>query len=206
MNCPQKRSGSAPRNFHPQCRPPRRLHRRLRIGAAAILSLLLLGLRPAAQAQAAPPGRQGTLKLSAGVLGSADMLEYGSRRMLGTGVFVDAESTGHLGAEAEGRWIEFHQTANVHAEAYSMGGRYHFDCARFQPYIKVLAGFARFNFPYNYAHGRYFTVTAGGGVDYHWRHRINLRIADFEYQDWPQFSFGSMSAVHISAGVEARIF
>ena len=45
--------------------------------------------------------------MSAGATGSFDTIQYGSRQMYGVGAFVDAESTGHFGLEAEGRWIEF---------------------------------------------------------------------------------------------------
>ena len=82
--------------------------------------------------------------------------------MLGITAFADMDTKRRIGIEAEGRWLEFHQTANVHAETYSIGGRYHLDLGRFEPYAKGLIGFGDFNFPYNYAHGRYLVVTAGG--------------------------------------------
>lgn len=180
---------------------------RLEIGAAlALLASLLCAGPGKARAQVVFAGDQGGLRLSAGALASGSTLEYGQRKMLGITAFVDADTKRRIGIEAEGRWLEFHQTANVHAETYSIGLRYHFDLGRFQPYAKGLAGFGEFNFPYNYAHGRYFIVTAGGGVDYHWRRRVYLRAADFEYQDWPQFTFGNMSSYSVSTGLRIRIF
>jgi len=167
---------------------------------------LLLASASVFHAQVVPAGRQGTLKLSAGVIGSGDTFQYGSRKMLGVGGFVDAETTGHFGIEAEGRWVEFHQTANVHAETYSIGGRYHLGFGRWQPYAKGLVGFANFNYPYNYAQGRYLVITAGGGVDFHLTHRIYLRAADFEYQNWPGFTYGSMNTMNASVGLKVRIF
>jgi opacity protein-like surface antigen len=177
-----------------------------KLRAGIFLVLLALGTATAARAQVVPAGYQGRLRLAAGVAGSGDSLQYGARKMLGAGVFIDGETTSHFGIEAEGRWIEFHQRANVHAETYSIGGRYHFVRGRFEPYVKALAGFGDFNFPYNYAYGRYFVFTAGGGVEYRWTHRITIRAADLEYQEWPQFTFGSMTALNASVGLKVRIF
>jgi hypothetical protein len=179
---------------------------RLPVGAAFALAVLILGFACVLRAQVASPGRQEVLRLSVGVIGSGDTFQYGPRKMLGAGAFVDADTSGHYGIEAEGRWVEFHQRADVHAETYSIGGRYHFVVGRFQPYAKGLVGFGDFNFPYNYATGRYLIVTAGGGVDYRWTHRITLRIADFEYQDWPQFTYGNMTSLNGSVGFKVRIF
>ena len=128
---------------------------RARVLLALLAPALFVASAGVIHAQVVPPGNRGTLKLSAGVIGSGDTFQYGPRKMLGVGAFVDGETTGHFGIEAEGRWVEFHQRANVHAETYSIGGRYHFDFGRrWQPYAKGLVGFGDFNFPYNYATGQ----------------------------------------------------
>ncbi len=171
-----------------------------------LLPTLLLLASNAIRAQVVPAGYHGKLRLSAGVLGSGDTFQYGSRTMVGIGGFVDGETTGHFGIEAEGRWVEFRQRANVHAESYSIGGRYHFVLGRFQPYVKSLVGFTNFNFPYNYAQVRFLTVTAGGGVDFRWTHRFSLRVADVEYQDWPGFTNGNMTSFNGSVGLKVHIF
>jgi hypothetical protein len=49
-------------------------------------------------------------------------------------------------------------------------------------------------------------LAPGGGVDYRWKRRISFRLADVEYQIWPQFNFGSMTSVGVSAGVRYHIF
>ena len=183
----------------------RRFELRAGVAFALIVSVLCLGAGKA-RAQVVYAGDQGGLRLSAGATGYGAYVQYGQTKMLGVSGFVDADTKRRIGIEAEGRWLEFHQTANVHAETYSIGGRYHFDLGRFQPYAKGLVGFGDFNFPYNYAYGRYLVVTAGGGVDFHWTHRIYVRAADFEYQDWPQFTFGNMAIVNVSTGIRVRIF
>jgi hypothetical protein len=126
--------------------------------------------------------------------------------MLGISGFVDADSKGSLGLEGEARWLTFHQTADVHASTYMAGPRYFRNVRKFQPYAKVLVGFGQFNFPYNFAHGNYLVVAPGGGVDFRINRRFRVRLADFEYQIWPQFTYGAMSSVGISAGIRYRIF
>ncbi|HEX4028886.1 MAG TPA: hypothetical protein VHX20_00900 [Terracidiphilus sp.] len=173
--------------------------------AAAVLAGCF-GLTATMQAQVAPSATAGPFKLSAGGTGSGYYLQYGQQKLLGATAFVDADFNRGFGVEAEGRWLKWHQANDVHVETYSAGLRYHRDFRRFEPYAKGLIGFGNFNFPYNYAHGRYLTVTAGGGMDYLWTHRIYIRVADVEWQTWPQFTYGSMNSVGVSAGVRVGIF
>lgn len=161
---------------------------------------------PAARAQVNPSGDEGGLTISAGGLGSGYSLQYGNRKMFAVTAVVDADTRRRLGIEGEGRWIEFRQTAKVHAETYSGGVRYHFNVGRFQPYVKGLIGLGDFNFPYNLATGHYLIVTGGGGLDYRLNARIHIRAADVEYQDWPQFTYGNMTSIGVSAGVRVRVF
>ena len=179
-----------------------------RAGAVLALMVSAILLAPAGKtrAQVAAPGYRQGAKLSAGGSGFGEYLQYGQRDMVGYSAFVDGDTKRQIGFEAEGRWLEYFQTANVHVETYSVGGRYHLDFGRFQPYAKGLVGFSNFNFPYNYATGRYLVVTAGAGADFHWTHRIYVRVADFEYQDWPQFTYGNLNTLSVSAGLKVKIF
>lgn len=131
-------------------------------------------------------------------------LQYGGVKNLGLTGFVDADTRRKLGIEAEGRWLDYHQTHNVHAETYLAGPRYHFNVNRVQPYVKGLAGLGKFNFPYNYATGKYFVIGVGGGADYFITPRLSVR-GDFEYQYWPQFTFGAMSAGGVSVNLRYLI-
>jgi hypothetical protein len=181
--------------------------------ASAFLALLAPALLAGASARVAhaqttPEGNRGVLQLSVGGTGSFDTIQYGSRKMFGAGAFVDAENTGHFGLEAEARWIEFpQQNDNVHAETYSIGGRYHWVLTNhWQPYAKALIGFGDFTYAYGYGQDRDLIVTAGGGVEFRATHRIYFRVADFEYQDWPEAHYGNLTPFNVSAGLKVRIF
>jgi hypothetical protein len=164
------------------------------------------GMANTARAQVLPSATAGGFRLSAGATGSGYYLQYGAQKLVGVSAFVDADARAGFGVEGEGRWLEYHQLNDVHVETYSVGLRYHMNFRRFQPYAKGLIGFGDFNFPYGYAHGRYLTATVGGGLDYHWTRRIHIRVADVEYQDWPQFTFGSMTSFGVSTGLRVGIF
>ncbi len=131
-------------------------------------------------------------------------IQYGQAKNLGVSGYVDADTIRRFGIEAEGRWLDFHEKNNVHAETYLAGPRYHFDLGRIQPYAKGMAGIGKFNFPFNYAQGTYLVIAPGGGLDYRLSPRWSAR-ADFEYQYWPQFTFGPMSSGGISLGVRYLI-
>jgi hypothetical protein len=156
--------------------------------------------------QARESATAGHASLSIGATVSGYYIQYGTIKELGASGFFDADTARRIGIEGEGRWLEYHKTDNVHLETYLAGPRYHFNMGRFQPYGKGLIGIGYFNFPYNYAHGSYLVVGGGAGVDYHLGRRWMVRIADVEYQYWPQFTFGAMSTVGVSSGVRYRIF
>lgn len=170
-----------------------------------VLILCSLAIGRSACGQSAESATAGGVALWAGVGASGYYLQYGSIKELGITGFVDADSVRHFGVEGEGRALEFHQTANVHVETYLGGPRYHFNFGRLQPYAKGLVGVGYFNFPYNYAKGSYLVVGPGIGTDYRLSRRWSARV-DFEYQYWPQFTYGAMSSAGVSTGIRYRIF
>ena len=174
--------------------------------ACAILIVLSLASSPSGWSQSRESANETRPSLWAGGEISGYTVQYGDRKMWGASALVDADSAYHIGLEGEGRWIEFHQTANVHLETYMIGPRYHVTIGRFQPFVKGAVGFGNFNFSYNYAYGRYLVIGAGGGLDYSLNHRWSVRLAEVQYQDWPQFTFGAMNNVGISSGIRYRIF
>jgi hypothetical protein len=183
-----------------------RMQRWRRAALAAAVLAACLTMAGEANAQVAPQATSGGLRLSAGGTGSGFYEQYGQQKLLGAGAFVEADLSHGLGVVAEGKWLEWHQVNDVHVETYSAGLRYHMTFGRWQPYAKGLIGWGDFNFPFNYAHGSYLTWAAGGGVDYHLKGRLSIRAADVEYQNWPQFTYGSMTSVGVSAGVKVGIF
>jgi hypothetical protein len=172
--------------------------------ALAFIVTVIAGERGAV-AQSAESANAGRALVSVGVAASGYTLGYGDRRIIGMAAWIDADTIRRFGFETEMRRLEYHQTANVHAETYLTGVRYHVNLSRTQPYVKVLGGYGHFNFPYNYAKGSYFVIAGGGGVDYRLSHRWTVR-ADVEYQSWPQFTYGPMNSIGANVGIRCRVF
>jgi hypothetical protein len=177
-----------------------------RLFAAAILILFSLGWNASASGQTHEDADFARPSFWAGGEISGYRVQYGVRDMWGATALVDADSAYHIGLEGEGRWLEFHRTANVHLETYMIGPRYYLSMGRIQPFMKGAVGFGNFSFPYNYANGRYLVIGAGGGVDFKLNRRWDLRLAEVQYQNWPEFTYGAMNSVGVSSGLRYRFF
>ncbi len=188
----------------------------LRICRNACLPLavlaICLGLSRMTLAQAAPDADTGGIRLSVGGTVSGYELGYGQVKILGGAAFADFDTLRHFGVEGEARWLNFHLKsgqnspgADEKATTYLGGLRYSRYYGRFQPYAKALAGIGQFNYPYNYATETDLVVAGGGGVDYRLTNKIRWRAVDFEYQLWPQFTYGQMSSYGVSTGIRIRI-
>jgi Outer membrane protein beta-barrel domain len=182
----------------------------LRPGCNTLFAVVLLAgclITPrAALCQVAPSGDAGGYNLTVGATATGDFLEYGSRKMVGIAAIADLDTKRRIGIEGEAHWLMFRQTADVHTTTYLIGPRYHMTFGRFQPYAKGLIGFGHFNYPYNLGTDNDFVVAPGGGVDFRVTKRIRIRVADFEYQIWPQFHYGTLSSYGLSSGIRVRIF
>ncbi len=156
---------------------------------------------PLAHGQASPTAsRSADLQVGAGFNWAHS--DYVPNNIPGFAFYADYDLFGHYGLEAD-----FHRVRDPHPDSlvpsnhfsettYEIGGRYlrHYYRGRLAPYGKVLYGRGVVNFP---AHQRltpggletyidntgYNLVSFGGGLDYRFNNRINLR-ADFEYQYW----------------------
>jgi len=179
------------------------------IYSPAFLLAVCLSMAPLARAQVVPAADQGGLSLSAGGTASGYYLNYGEQKLLGVTAFVDADTRRNLSAEAEVRQLQFHNTTGITATTYLAGGRYFRNVARFQIYAKFLAGFGHANLEFGLAQANSLVIAPGGGVDFMLNRRVHLRLADFEYQRWPQAVYGptpSLASTGVSTGIRFRIF
>lgn len=175
--------------------------------AVALAAVSLAGA--AARAQSPIDSRGGEQVLSAGGSFSAVHFQYGQHWVLGGSAFVDANFNWHYGLEGEGNWSRWHTQSDTWATTYLIGPRYQitsFRDGRYVPYAKFLVGDGTFNFPYSYGYGNYLVMAPGAGVDFRWKPRIDIRLCDFEYQYWPDFTFGSNTNLSVSAGIRYHIF
>jgi hypothetical protein len=187
----------------------------------ALLLLLLAAGAFCARAQVVPSAFARGLSVTAGGEASAfqpDYAGYGipqssSTYLYGIGTFVDVRFNPWVQIEAEGRWMRFNQVDGIYEDNYLIGPRlpiYKLHFWRATPYAKVLIGYGKLNFENNNGWGRYTALAYGGGLDVKMSKRINLRLPDFEYQQWPGWSEGTNSTYTlmpygISIGVSYRV-
>lgn len=169
-------------------------------------AVLLLALVPsrAASAQALPTASGPGAYVIAGGTFSEFQADYGNRTISGAGIYVDTNLTWRLGIETEARRMVYPNFGERQSTILA-GPRWSLRPKGFVPYVKVLAGGGRFDFPYNFGSGDYFVVAPGAGVDLRLGERVRLRLADFEYQVWPGFTFGSIHPYGVSAGISYQI-
>lgn len=151
-----------------------------------LFAALPLLLPTIGRTQVVPAGKGGNQQLYVGANFSDFSPDYGWQRLYGIGAFADYNLTPRLGAEAEVRFHRFNQLANIHEDNYLIGPKYNYRHHRFVFFGKALFGVGYFNFPENAAHGTYFDMAFGGGLDYRLTRRIYVR-GEYEYQMWPGF-------------------
>jgi hypothetical protein len=169
-------------------------------------ALLLVGLLTgrAAPAQALPTASGPGAYVIVGGTFSDFQADYGRQAITGAGVYVDSNLFWRFGLETEARRMVYPNSSQRQSTLLA-GPRWSFRPKRFVPYVKVLAGGGRLDFPYGYGYGNYFVVAPGAGVDLCLGQRVRVRVADFEYQMWPGFSYGSLHPYGVSAGISFQV-
>ncbi len=160
----------------------------------------------AARAQDIPTAVGPGSYISVGGELSAFQTDYGQRVIYGGALFAEVNPTWRYGFEAEARYLRFNTFENVTETNYLVGPRVMLRPGPIRPYVKFLAGAGKITLPVGYAQGTFLAYAPGGGVDYIANDRVTLRVIDFEYQLWPQFSsYGSLHPYGISMGISFRL-
>lgn len=165
----------------------------------------LLGCRKTC-AQALPTATAPGAYISVGTTYSLFESGYGQQRMQGPGIYVDINPIRAVGIEAEGRWLKQNYSPSMSETTYLVGPRIQLRRGPYTPYVKTLVGLNYFGYPYDTAKGRYFAIAPGAGVDLMLGDDLKIRLIDIEYQQLPQFTFGTISPYGVSFGVSYRVF
>jgi len=168
--------------------------------------LMVLGVSAkVAGAQAQPPASGPGSFISVGGGVSAYQADYGKRVLGGFVAYVDMHPEWRYGIEGEARFLRYHTDQDVTEQTYLVGPKVYALRGNLRPYGKFLIGAGKIVLPFNYAQGTFLTYAPGAGIDYLVTDRISLRVIDFEYQQWPQFTFGALHPYGLSAGVNFRL-
>jgi hypothetical protein len=168
--------------------------------------LLLVGISTvrAVRAQALPTATGPGAYVIVGGTFSDFQADYGRRSITGASVYVDSNLEWRWGIETEARRIMYPDFGESQSTLLA-GPRWSFHPKGFVPFVKFLVGGGRFEVPYGYGYGNYFVMAPGAGVDLRLGQRVRVRLVDFEYQDWPGFTYGSIHPYGLSTGISFQI-
>jgi len=108
-----------------------------------------------------------------------------NQRLSGIGAFADYHFTGHIGLEAEARFLRFNSFHGETEDNYLAGPRYMArNFGKLQPNAQCLVGIGRIQYPFSIGSGRYLALAPGAGANYRISRRWSLR-GEYEYQIWP---------------------
>jgi len=156
----------------------------------------------------ATESKLGDLQIGGGF--SAVRADYSHQTLLGPTFYATFDVRYHIGVEVDVHMANFNGVPqySMAEDTYLIGARYNihtrFTGDKINFYPKFLFGRAVFNnvfastsSPVNFAYNVY---SMGGGVEYKYKPHINIRVVDFEAQNWLGFPLGSL-APSISHGL-----
>jgi hypothetical protein len=185
----------------------RRIHRWLLEGLAFVSVLGFGVLTPEnGSAQAIPTASMAGTGISVGATYSDYQADYGKRYLGGYAIHAEWDKTPRLGLQFEARVLRYNEEVGTHQTTFLIGPKFTLRRPWFSPYAKFLVGEGKFHFPYDYAEGTYLVLAPGAGIDVPLgQTRYTIRLIDFEYQSWPNFTFGGLTPYGFSGGVSIRI-
>lgn len=179
----------------------------------ASLALALSLCTGSLHAQALPTEEKaGDLQI--GGVASGALSDYAPQKFYGPGVYVDFDVRHRLGLEASFDYLNWPAPTGITEKTYQVGVRYRLDGmrhipTRVSPYLRGSFGRGVFNFGHTVVGGvqvqnadlAYNLFSMGGGIDYHFKRSINLRLVDFQYQDWLGFPPNGLTPMVLSVGL-----
>lgn len=131
--------------------------------------------------------------------------DYGQQKIGGMVGYADVNPTWRYGVEFEGRKLNYHTSEDVQESTYMVGPKVALKGGNLRPYAKFMVGVGKITLPFKYATGSFLAYAPGGGVDWLVGDRLIVRVVDFEYQMWPEFTYGKLTPYGISMGVSFRV-
>jgi hypothetical protein len=182
------------------------LKNRVRTAGCLLVAMAMVCGGSRMMAQALPTATAPGAFITLGGTYSYFKVPYGETHLGGWGMYVDAHFRRQVGLEFEGHWSAKEPISGEHQTTYMVGPKIQLHRKMLSPYVKVLVGDGTFYFPYNYATGQYLVIAPGGGLDWNIGDHLKVRVIDYEYQDWTQFSYGTFRPSGYSFGVAWRLF
>ncbi len=146
----------------------------------------LFAVVPMVHSQAAYTAERKT-RIQAGVGALGLNPDYTTGSVIGLSAWADYDFAKHLGVEVSTHFQEFITPGDIAENSYLLGPRFIYRRKGLTAYAKALVGRATIT-NLNYSLSSSYNVYAfGGGLEYRIAHKFNLRVIDFEQQEWPDF-------------------
>jgi hypothetical protein len=146
----------------------------------------LFGFSAFVHAQAKPAAeRVGTLQI--GVGGTIVAPDYAPAKDKGPTFYATYDLTSRLGIEGDLHFTGMIAPGQIGESTYLIGPRYVVNHKRLSPYAKVLFGIGQLDLQFpgsSHTKTSYFAYALGAGLDFKVIRSINVRVFDFEYQQW----------------------
>ena len=127
--------------------------------------------------------------------------DYTPGTILGFSGWADYDFSRYVGVEFSTHLGEFITPGDISENSYTLGPRFSYRHARLTVYGKALVGRATItNLNFNLS-SSYNIYAFGGGLEYRLLHKINVRVIDFEHQQWPDFTPHALSPSAVTIGV-----
>ena len=160
----------------------------------------LIVLSPSLHAQAIYTANQNN-RIQVGVGAVVINPDYTEGNVLGFSGWADYDFSKYVGVEFSTHLGEFITPGDITEDSYMLGPRLTYRRQKLTVYGKALVGRATItNQNFNLS-SSYNMFAFGGGVEYRVLHKINVRVVDFEQQQWPDFMPHALSPTAITIGV-----
>jgi hypothetical protein len=157
-------------------------------------------------AQSTPTEAKSSAQIGVGF--TAANTDFGGGAIKGISIYGSLEVAHHFGITGEINELKQFTPDDIGEATYLYGVRYSRDIPHFHPYAKALFGLGTFEYQqgiYPATTALHFTTYAiGGGIDYTFSRRINLRLFDLEYQFLPQFKPNGLNPYQGTFGAAYR--
>lgn len=173
--------------------------------ASLVMAIPLMAAPGLARSQALPAAKGPGAYAAVGGGYAVFHSDYGQRKIGGMTAWAELHPAWRYALQGEVRVLRHHTDEGVRQSSYLAGPMVYLRSHRVRPYAKVLAGAGRIQFPFGYGEGTYFAYAPGAGVDVLWRDWLSVRAVDFEWQQWPKFTFGKLAPYGVSAGIVIRL-
>jgi len=160
----------------------------------------LLVAVPSLHAQAAYTA-ESTTRIQAGFGFLALNPDYRPGNIIGLSAWGDYDFSKYVGAEISTHFGEFITPDDLTENSYMIGPRLIYRHKGLTAYGKILVGRATItNQQFNLS-SSYNMYAYGGGVEYRLGRRLNVRLVDFEQQEWPDFEPHTLGPTALTFGV-----